>query len=78
MPKPEDPAAIAITELLLCGLGVGQIAEQAGMSRTNVYRLHSGEIRRPRYQTVVALQRLVDRTARTAAMPKAGVVTKKL
>ena len=53
------------------------IARHTGISRNHVHRLQSGECRRPGYETVTKLQRLADRTAKSAAMPKVGTVTRK-
>jgi transcriptional regulator with XRE-family HTH domain len=69
-------------ETLIVGLrtemSVQEIARRAGLSRAHVDRLQRGDVRRPSYETVIKLQRLVDRTAKSAAMPKAGIVTRKV
>jgi predicted transcriptional regulator len=77
MPK-EDPAALLISELLYFGLPVSAIADQAGISRAHVHRLSGGEVRNPGFGTVTKLQRLVDRTTKSASMPKAGIVTRRV
>jgi len=78
MSKPDDPAPLLISELLYFGLGVGEIANQANLSRTSIYRLANGWTQNPSHNTVMRLQRLRDHTAKSAAMPKVGIVTKKL
>jgi transcriptional regulator with XRE-family HTH domain len=57
---------------------VEEIARRAGISRTHLHRLQTGECRRPGYETVIKLQRLVDRTAKSATAPKVGIVTRKI
>lgn len=75
--KPDLDLLTMIVELR-AAMTVEEIARRAGISRNHVHRLQSGECRRPGHETVTKLQRLVDRTAKSAAMPKAGVVTRKL
>ena len=49
------------------GLSVPEIGRQAGISRIQAYRLVRGDVRRPSFETVTRLQKLVTKAARPVA-----------
>ena len=73
--KPDIEALIAG---LRTEMSVQEIARRAGLSRNHVHRIAAGDVKRPSFETVTKLQRLVDRTTKSAAMPKVGIVTRKV
>jgi transcriptional regulator with XRE-family HTH domain len=53
-------------------LSVQEICARTGISRTHLYRLSNGEIRRPGFDTIERLQRLQRQLVAKAARPRVG------
>ena len=64
-----DQFASMILALRQSGLSPTEIAKRSGISRTHFYRLASGDIRRPSYETFDRLQRLEAKIVKTAKPP---------
>jgi hypothetical protein len=48
-------------------LSVGEIVRRSGISRTHIHRLQTGQSRRPSYETVSRLERVVRSMGTTTA-----------